>query len=182
MMLPQASLTEYMTLVLMIVFIAFIALLLIFGFQMLGAGSERLESIERRSLFMLQSFISSPALNNPWYHQGSVFDDSKLTAASCDDLEAIFGGGLYAEVRVIGDESVCESRSAWQKRRCLQDIRQRAGTLCTTQNYPLCGVWRFCDGNKEDRMIYRSIPVNVHRKINNTMEMAVLTVGIKGGV
>ena len=178
-MRAQASLTEYMTLVLMIVFISFIALLLLFGFQMFGAGSARVESTERMSLFVLQSFISSPALTNPWYHQGSVFDDAKLTAASCDDIEAIFGAGIYAEIAVLGDESVCKQRSIWMERRCIRELNERIATPCTTQNYPNCGAWKICEGNKESRMVYRSIPVNVFRKINNTVQMAVLTVGLR---
>ena len=34
---------------------------------------------------------------------------------------------------------------------------------------------------KEERMIYMAVPVNVFRKINDTMELGVITIGIPSG-
>ncbi len=177
----QASVTEYLMLVIMIVLIALIAMVMMFGFQLFSVGSEQIESQERKSLFMLESFISSPALNNPNYQKGSVFDDSRLTVAACEGIEALFGNGIWAEVRVLPDEGVCDDLTGYRQRSCLREVREEAGTRCTTQNYPQCGVWTFCDENKEDRMMYRSIPVNVYRKMNSTLQLGVLTVGIGTG-
>jgi len=177
----QASVTEYMVLVMMIVIIVLIAMLLIFGFQFFTVGSEQLKSRERRSLFLLESFISSTALNNLQYQKGSVFDDSKLTVASCEDLETLLGKGWFAEIMVLLDESVCYDQPTWKKNKCLRDLRKQASIVCTNQNYPFCNIWRFCEQNKRDRMIYRSIPVNVYRKMNNTLELGVITVGVQTG-
>jgi hypothetical protein len=177
----QVNLAEYMVLVLMIVFIIFIALLMIFGFQFLSVGSEQMKSRERRSLFLLESFISTTALNNLNYQKGSVFDDSKLTVASCEDLQSMLGMGWWAEVRVLVDDSGCDDLPRWQISKCKSDLRKEAETMCTTQNYPRCNVWVFCEQNKRDRMIYRSIPVNVYRKMNSTVDLAVVTVGIYAG-
>jgi hypothetical protein len=177
----QASVTEYLMLVIMIVFIALIAMVMMFGFQLFSVGSEQMESQERKSLFMLQSFISSTILNNPQYQKGSVFDDSRLTVATCDGIEALFGHGLWAEVRVLPDEAVCNDLLGFQQRKCLRELQEEAGTKCTTQNYPQCSIWTFCDENKEDRMMYRSIPVNVYRKMNSTLQLGVLTVGTGTG-
>jgi hypothetical protein len=182
MMTGQASLAEYLVLVLMIVLIAFIALLMVFGFQFLSVGSERMKGQERRSLFLLESFISSTALSNLQYQKGSVFDDSKLTVASCDELETLLGRGFWAEVRALPDESACDGMPRWQMNVCLRKLREGAGTTCTAQSYPDCSVWTFCQKNKRDRMVYRSVPVNIFRKMNGTLELGVLTVGIEAGV
>ncbi|MBN2330825.1 MAG: hypothetical protein JXC85_03345 [Candidatus Aenigmarchaeota archaeon] len=179
MMLGQASIAEYLVLVLMIVFIAFMALLMIFGFQFFSVGSEQTKSLERRSLFLLESAISTTALNNLQYQQGSVLDDSKLTAATCEDLETLLGKGWYAEVRAIPDDSVCDDMPRYLMNACLKNLRLAAGTSCTTQNYPDCNVWEFCQKNERDRMMYRSIPVNIYRKMNGTLQLGVLTIGVQ---
>lgn len=181
MMIGQASIAEYLVLVLMIVFISFIALLMIFGFQFFSVGSEKTKSLERRSLFLLESAISTTALNNLQYQKGSVLDDSKLTAASCEDLETLLGKGWWADVRALADESVCHDMPRWQMNVCLNKLRKAAGASCTTQNYPDCSVWSFCQKNKRERMIYRSIPVNIYRKMNGTLQLGVLTIGIPSG-
>lgn len=185
MMLGQASVMEYLALVMMIVFIALVAVLLVFGFQIFTAGSQQQVSQERKSLFMLQSFISSTALTNLNYQQGSVFDDSKLTAASCSDMEKMFGEGIFVNISVIPDEGVCNNMPSWRQRICLENLRRDASTLCTTGVYPNCNIWTYCEHNKADRMIYRSIPVNIYRKMNGTIQLGSLTVGIEsyqGGI
>ena len=178
-MKAQVSLTEYMVLILMIALIAFLALFLMFGFQMMEAGSERTKLRERKLLSLVETFVSSTVLNDLRFQKGSVFEDSKLTAASCADLEDLFGGDLWAEVRVLKDRSVCDDLRSWQKSVCLRDSVKVENTLCTKQNYPECSIWRFCE--KADKMMYMSIPVNVYRKMNETTELGVLTVGVPSG-
>ena len=180
-MIGQVSIAEYLVLVLMIVFIAFIALLMIFGFQFFSVGSEQTKSLERRSLFLLESAISTTALNNLQYQKGSVLDDSKLTVASCEDLETLLGKGWWAEVRAIPDESVCQDMPRYLMNACLSKLRKAAATSCTTQNYPDCNVWEFCQKNEAERMMYRSIPVNIYRKMNGTLQLGVLSIGIPSG-
>jgi len=181
-MKSQADVMEYLVLVIMIMLIAFFVLLLVFGFQLFTAGSEQAVAKERRSLFLLQSIISSNMLNNPQYQTGSVFDDSKLTVIRCEDIEKLFGEDAWINITVLKDESVCDNVAPeWRKRNCIKALKEEANTLCTTNNYPKCNVWTFCGENKKERMIYRSIPVNIHRKINGTIELGVLTVGVPGG-
>jgi len=62
---------------------------------------------------------------------------------------------------------------------CLRDSVKVENTLCTKLNYPECSIWRFCE--KADKMMYMSIPVNVYRKMNETTELGVLTVGVPSG-
>jgi len=178
-MKSQAAITEYLVLVIMIVLIAFIAVVLLFGFELLNTGTEQAKSRERRALFTLESFAASTALNGPQYQKGSFFEDARLTAATCGDLENLFGSGWWAEVRVLKDKAYCDSLPVWRRSKCQQDMRREENIVCTKQNYPSCGIWRFCA--REEKMIYTSVPVNVYRKINNTVDLGILTVGIPSG-
>jgi hypothetical protein len=178
-MRSQVAVTEYMVLVFMIAIIIFFAVILIFGFEVFTVGSEQMTSRERTAMFTLQSFLSSSVLNDPDHPKGSVFDDSRLTAADCSELEQLFGEDWYAEVRVVTDTSPCDGLSVWMRRACLRGLYEKDGTVCSEQNYPECGTWSFCE--KADRMVYRSVPVNIYRKINGTMEIGVLTVGVPSG-
>ena len=180
-MKSQADVMEYLVLVIMIMLIAFFVLLLVFGFQLFTAGSEQAVAKERRSLFLLQSIISSNMLNNPQYQTGSVFDDSKLTVIKCEDIEKLFGEDAWINITVLKDESVCDNFAQGRKRNCIKVLKEEANIPCATSNYPKCNIWTLCEKNTKERMIYRSIPVNIHRKINGMIELGVLTVGVPGG-
>ena len=179
MMKGQADMTEYLVLVIMIMLIAFIAVIMIFGFQILNIGSGQSASTERRALFMLEAFSASSMLGNTDFPKGTVFEDSKLTVATCDWLSSMLGQGWWAEARVITDKSRCGQEQPWLKNKCLQDLRKVEGTVCTKQNYPSCSIWRFCQ--QSEKMVFMSMPVNIYRKLNGTMELGVLTIGVPSG-
>lgn len=185
----QVAIMEYTVLIVMIMFIIIVVVALIFGFQMLQTGSEKSKDIEAESLFILRDMISSPVINNPQYQKGSMLDDAKLTVMTCEDVEALFGVGVWVQVVSFYEKPDCNvwGLSGGGRAMCIQDfnaIEAVENTECTGtgQNvYPLCGKWTFCEENRFERMIYRSVPVNIYRKMSGTISFGALTVGIRGG-
>ena len=180
----QAELMEYMIFMFLIVFIIIFVVGLVFGFQFLSSGSSYEEEMEKNTLMDMQGFLSSSAVKNPNYPQVTVLDDSKLTALkastiSCEDIEKLFGAGVWIEVRIFLDTSHCEDLTAWEKQQCINSVTAMEKE-CDKSLYPKCSIWTFCGSNKEDRMIYRSLPVNVYRKMENMNYLGVLTLGVKG--
>ncbi len=82
-----------------------------------------------------------------------MLEDSKLTVLDCGDLEELLGRDVFAEVKVI--DSIGE---------------------CTNQNYPRCGVWKFCKTDNPQFMAY-DVPVNIYRTLTRNVEIGILTVG-----
>lgn len=179
-MKSQTAVTEYMVLVFVIVIISFITVIMVFGFGVMDACSAKALNRERTAMFLLNTFSSSPSLTNPSYQKGFVFDDSKLTVASCRELEMLFGEGWHAEVMVIKDRAGCDELPVWRRGMCLRSTYETERVLCTQNNYPECSRWVFCE--KKEDMVYSSVPVNVYRKINGTVELGVLTLGVSSGV
>jgi hypothetical protein len=179
MMKGQVAVTEYMVLVLMIAIISFLVVVLIFGFELFSTGSQQSVGREKTTMFLMKSFTSSNILTDLRYQKGSVFDDSKLTIASCNDLVTLFGYDFYAEIRVLEDKAVCDDLYWYQQPQCIRDLEAKENIQCSDAVYPECSTWKFCD--KEQRMTYRSIPVNVYRKMNGTVALGVLTVGVPTG-
>jgi len=177
----QVAITEYMVLLLMIVMISFFALFMLFGFPLIGAGQSSYDTKQTASMFVLKSILSRPNLINLQFSEGSVLDDSKLTAAECEHLEKIYGLDWYAEVRSFRSRSECDGLNPWIKKNCLKEIAKTENTVCTTENYPNCGVWVLCGENEKARNAEWSVPVNVYRKLNDTIELGVLTVGVPLG-
>jgi hypothetical protein len=185
----QTDIMEYAVLVVMIMFVILFVVALIFGFQMIQTGSEKSKDIEAESLFVLRNMISSPIMNNPQYQKGSVLDDAKLTVMTCEDVEALFGEGVWVQVVSFFEKPDCDvpGMSPGEVYECTQsfdDIAAVENTECTGagQNaYPQCGKWTFCEDNRAERMIYRSVPVNVYRRMTGVISLGALTVGIRGG-
>lgn len=182
----QAPVIEYLMMVLMIMFIIFLTMVMLFGFELFSSGSEQSYEKDRRSLTLMQYMISSPALTDLHYTKGSVFDDSKLTAATeeCKALQEIFGYGWFAKVKIYHDRTKCDnpSFSLGRKRMCYDGLDSLEGVRCNSQNYPDCSIWILCESEKKDRMLTRTLPVNIHRKMNGTIALGSLTVGVMGGV
>ncbi|UCD02991.1 MAG: hypothetical protein JSV63_04390 [Candidatus Aenigmatarchaeota archaeon] len=181
----QVEIMEYMVFVLLTMFIIAFVLFMIFGFQFLSLGGEQAGEIESRSLFILQSLLSSKTLNSPQYQKGSVLDDAVLTVMTCDDIVDMFGERVYVEVRTFLEKPDCDDPglSSLERSRC----ESRIGKLismeniqCTSEKYPECFVWRYQGCEKQDEMVFRSVPVNVLRKMNSTVAMGVITIGIRG--
>ncbi len=181
----QVAVMEYLVLVVMTMFVIFFVVVLLFGYQFLQSGSERSKDLESHSLFVLQSMIASPVVNNPQHQKGSVLDDAKLTVMTCEDVEVLFGHGLWIRISSIYEKHDCEKyTNAIERNTCYQenaDIEAIENRECTGQVYPDCGVWTFCGEERSVRMIYRSVPVNIYRKMDGMVSLATITVGVKGG-
>ena len=170
----QVAVMEYMVLVIMIVFIIFFVIVIIFGFQFLDAGGDYAKGLEERSLFITQNVISSPVIRNLQY-RNSVFDDSKLTVMDCDDIKSIFGYAVYMEITTVFDDSPCDG-VVYRPDDCIRELERRMSVVCTADNYPDCAVWRFCED--EEPKVFRTLPVNIYRKMNNTMTLGSLKIGV----
>jgi hypothetical protein len=187
----QAPMMEYIVFLFMTVLIVIALLFLIFGFQFMTAGSGAAVETEKRSMFLMQSMLSSDVTGVPHYQSISVLDDSKLTALAdiaemdCGEFESLFGAGIWVNVTLYMEKPDCEGLGGSDWYECDQkvdDIEEMQATLCDGDAYPDCGMWTFCKGNREGRMVYRTIPVNIYRKMENRLALGVLTVGIPAGV
>jgi hypothetical protein len=185
----QTDIMEYAVLVVMIMFVILFVVALIFGFQMLQMGSEKSKAVETESLFILRNMISSPIINNPQYPKGSVLDDAKLTVMTCEEIEALFGEGVWIQVVSFFEKPDCDvpGMTGGERAACRQSlddivaVENRECTGAGQNDYPQCGKWTFCEENRAERMIYRSVPVNVYRRMTGAVSLGALTVGIRGG-
>ena len=186
-MKSQSELMEYVIMTVIVIVIIFLVVIFIFGFQYISASGDSMRLQEQRLDYLLDSFIESPLLNKPGYPQGLMLDDSKLTALaglqnpdSCTLLEGQFGSGWYAEIKVVLDPAQCAGLTGGWLINCMRQQSANENRLCADASYPECGRWEFCSQNREERMTYITMPVNVYRKINNTVSWAVLKIGISG--
>jgi hypothetical protein len=185
----QAPLMEYIVFLFMAVLIIIALLFLVFGFQFLTQGSGVAEEAEKHSLFVTQSMLSNDMTRATRYQSISVLDDSKLTALAsmmdCAYFETAFGAGTWAEVKLYMEKPDCEGLPTPEFADC-SELRDKIEAMqeepCTEESYPDCGVWEFCTESKEERMVYRSVPVNIYRKMDNTVAIGVLNVGVPAGV
>lgn len=178
----QAAIMEYMIFILLVMFIIAFVLVMIFGFQILSLGSDYSNELESRSLSVLQSMLASQIINSPQYQKGSVLDDSTLTVMTCEDIKDMLGENVYVEVSSIFEKPSCAGLGTFEQIQCneaVDDIIESENEVCTKTNYPNCGSWKYCD--KKDRMIYRSVPVNILLKMNKSVSLGVITVGIGSG-
>ena len=181
----QSEIMEYMIFVLLTMFIIIFVIFMIFGFQIIDLGGERTAAIEEKSLFVLETLLSSQTLGVQHYQKGSVLDDAVLTVMSCEDIVDMFGERVYLEIRTFIDKPNCDEpgMTGLQRSRCRSErtaITAKENVECDTNSYPDCYVWRYSGCEKTDEMVYRSVPVNVLRKMNSTVALGVMTVGIRG--
>ena len=181
----QVAIMEYMVFVILAVFMIAFVLVMIFGFQILSIGGDYSAEVDDRSLFILQSILSSKIINVPQYQKGSVLDDAALTIIECEDLIAMFREEIYVEVKSFYEKPNCEGLNGWDRNKCedeIEDIEAIESTDCTEDpdaSYPQCGRWTFCD--QKDRMVYKSVPVNIFRKMEQRTSLGVITVGLNRG-
>lgn len=180
----QSEVMEYIALMFMIMLVIIFVLAMIFGFQFISAGAGEAEDMERASLATLQRIISSKALGGTQYQKLSFLDGTKLTVATCEDVESLFGAGIWINVTAYHEIPDCTglaTNGPWQA--CNKEktgIEELSGEQCTDQNYPDCGYWEFCSENIEERMSYRSVPVNIYDKAADMLGSGVVTIGIGG--
>ena len=187
-MIGQAEIMEYAIFVIIAVFIIAFVLFMVFGFQFLSAGSEASQETERQSLVLLQSLLSSRTLGNLQYQKLSVLDDSKLTAAmslDCSDIETLFGQGVWINVTAFTEIPDCSGltlSTGWVEcDEARSRILETSSEMCSDTNYPDCGMWVLCEENRQERMTYRSVPVNIYRKLENRVGIGVITIGLGVG-
>jgi hypothetical protein len=183
----QAPVMEYIAFLFMAVLVIITLLFLVFGFQFMTMGSDAASGTEKRSLFLLQSMISSDVTRATSYQSMSVLEDAKLTALArvdCTEFQSVFGDGIWINITIYMEKPDCEGLgSDYYDCMTLRDeISVMQATPCDDTNYPNCGTWTFCDENKAGRMVYRSVPVNIYRKMEKRLSLGVLTVGVPAEV
>jgi len=188
----QSGLMEYLIFIVIVMALIFAIVIFIFVWQFFSLGGEQAQLTDKKLDYLLDAFVESPVINNPNYQRGLVFDDSKLTAIAslgpegCQMLESSMGSGWYAEVNISMIFDQCENirddgGSWWQVRYrdCVNDLSGKYTRACTSANdYPNCGVWKFCVQNRDEKMKYITMPVNIYRKMNNTVVMGTLKIGV----
>ena len=149
----QAHIMEYVLLTFFILLILVLLMFFVTGWQITSTQFQAGETLDDEAMFLLRAFSGSPVLNRASFGEGSMLEDSKLTVLTCQDLESMFGEGWFAKVEVL-DDSV----------------------ECNEGNYPLCGSWKFCERPGDFRGL--DVPVNVYRKTDGRVDIAILTVGV----
>ncbi len=150
----QAQVLEYFFLTFFVLMVIVIIALSLTTYQSMTSGSLQSEYETQDTMFMLKTFSNYPILNKRGYKEGSMFEDSKLTATTCGDLESIFGTGWFAEI--IAKDSMAE-------------------TECTVQDYPACNKWTFCKTDGEFSAF--EVPINIYRKTTRVVSAGILRVG-----
>jgi len=154
----QAHIMEYFILSFFVMVVIVLLIIFITTYQIGSSRSEQSDAQFQKTMFMLKTFSSSPLLNKLAYKEGSMLEDSKLTALSsipCSEAEGAFGQGWFAEVKVIGNT-----------------------VECTRDTYPNCGIWSFC--RKSGNFKAYDVPVNIYRKTTGRVDAGMLTVGYYG--
>lgn len=149
----QAHMMEYFFLAFFVILVIVLLVFFLTGWQFTTLSGQQSEARFQRSMYFLKAFTNSPLINRMNFGEGSMFEDSKLSSLSCQDVKQIFGDNVYAEVRIPGFE-----------------------IECTAENYPLCGYWSYC--KQQGNAIAYDIPVNVYRKTTGLVEIGILTVGV----
>jgi hypothetical protein len=149
----QAHIMEYFFLAFFVLLVIVLLVLFLTGWQFTTTSSRQSEARYQQSMYYLKAFTNTPLINREIFSEGSMLEDSKLTALSCEDVEELFGEKVFAEVRIPG-----------------YDLE------CTADNYPLCGYWSYC--KETGNMIAYDVPVNVYRKTTGDIEIGILTVGV----
>lgn len=150
----QAQLMEYVLLSFFIVLIIVMITVFLTSWQITSTSSEQRRLFYDRAEFLLRAFTNSPYINKDTYKEGSMLEDSKLTAITCEDLESLYGTGWFAEIESLGSDIECSPE--------------------TYDNY--CGKWEYC--KKEGNAAIFEIPVNIYRKTTGEIDIGFLRVGL----
>ncbi len=157
----QAHLMEYVLLSFFVLLVIVMFTFLLTGWQMSTIGSERERVKYSKAEFLFRAFTNSPYINKNTYKEGSMFEDSKLTAITCEELQQLYGTGWYAEVDWIEP---------------VDTYLEFKDVACTLDTYPECGKWSYCK-TEGDARIYE-LPINIHRKTTGKIGMGMLRVGL----
>ena len=147
---------EYVMLTFFVLVVIVALLFFLSWWQASQLGLEKRSNAVQMTYSVLGQFINDPVV----VKAGSVLDDSKLSALQgmgCDELEGVFGAGWYANVTLFEG-----------------DARAACGS-----NYPDCNYWSFCPENYGGRCsrISYVIPVNIYRKMSESVSVGILEVG-----
>ncbi len=160
MQLGQAHMMEYILLTVFIIILMIAFMIMMTVFQIGGVRSEGAENVYRQSIIITRFVVNTPYLNNPRFSDGSVLDDSKITTVNCTELKKVIGTGWFAFVHIPGEP---------------EEI------LCDETTYPDCNKWIICDKTEIRReTCVHEVPVNIYRKMDDTIDIGILTVGLYG--
>jgi len=152
---------EYMMLMVFIIILIFAFMILMSVFQIGGMRTEESENVYKQSLIITRFMLNTPYLNNPRFADGSAFDDSKLTTINCTELKKVVGRNWFAFVWIPSSSG--------------NDVE------CDTSTYPNCNKWEICKKRKtRTETCVHEVPVNIYRKMSDTMDVGILTVGLYG--
>lgn len=184
----QTAIMEYMIFVLMAMAIIFFVVVLIFGYQIMQSSGAKYRATEENTMFAIQKIMTTPLISTPEYQKSAVLEDAKLTVLTCDDVQHLFGDGLWIQIKAVYEKPDCtginnlpQRMQCINKRHAIEQIESRECTESGQDYYPDCGTWTYCSSNRGERMVYRSLPVNIYRKMNDTVMIGSLTVGVSGG-
>ena len=149
----QVHIMEYVLLSFFIILVIVMIALFLTGWQITTTESEQRDVFVNRAEFLLRAFTNSPYLNKNTYKEGSMLEDSKLSAITCEDLQELYGRGWYAEVESLTFKDEC-----------------------TEDSYPLCGKWTYCKTG--GKAIIFELPVNIYRKTTGEIDIGHLKVGL----
>lgn len=161
MRLGQSQMMEYMLLTVFIIILMVSFMIMMSVFQVGSVRSENAETIYKQSLVVTRFMTNNNYLNNPRFPDGSMMDDSKITMVNCTELKKVLGTNWFAFVRIPGEMP--------------EDIE------CTIDTYPDCNLWVICDKKKfKGETCVHEVPVNVYRKMDDKIEIGILSVGLYG--
>ena len=150
----QVHIMEYVLLSFFIILVIVLIALFLTGWQITTTESEQRKVFLNKAEFLLRAFTNSPYMNKNTYKEGSMLEDSKLSAITCEDLQKLYGEGWYAEVESLAFKDECGGETP----------------------YPLCGKWTYCKTGG-DAIIFE-LPVNIYRKTTGEIDIGFLRVGL----
>ncbi|HLD56874.1 MAG TPA: hypothetical protein VJA47_01115 [archaeon] len=157
----QFGIMEYILLSVFLIAILVIGMLMLSGFENLKAKGQTTKEIASRQLLSLGIFSHS----NLFTKAENQLDDSKLQASieedGCDALEKLIGQQACLEVEAL-----------------LPSVREE--NECNPATYPECNKWTVCKEvctTKTGFRIY-TMPVNIFRKIQNRIDLGVITLKV----
>ena len=155
----QVQLMEYVLLTFFIILVIVMITLFLTGWQITTTGSEQRRVTYNKAEFLLRAVTNSPYINRGTYKEGSMLEDTRLSALTCSDLEILYGTDWFAEVESLEFKDPCSD-----------------------ENFPRCGYWSYCkkaEGTYGEVTIFE-IPVNIYRKTTGEIDIGFLRVGLYG--
>ncbi len=153
----QFGIMEYMLLSVFLIAILVVGIFLLSGFQQVKTKGETTKELTSKQLLSMNILTHSSL-----FTKGDKLDDSKLQtftdAESCDDIEKIVGQQTCIQIEALLPSA-------------------REDKECDLGSYPECNKWTLCKDVCVSKGSFRilTLPVNIYRKIQNRVDLGVLT-------